>query len=141
MKIYLQRTADGFCIPESNVYEADEQYKQMQKLKIGDIYEVNVKRPRNLLHHRKLMAIIEYMVAIGTVANKQRGIELMKIIAGHFVSYEHDGHKVIVFGSIAFDNMQQSEFEQFYNDCLLGAVNLGYLPKDFDDNVITRGMK
>ena len=52
MKLHVQNTAHGL-VP---LYDAD--YDEKKKLKIGEVYEVAVKRPRNLPFHKKYFSLI-----------------------------------------------------------------------------------
>ena len=52
MKISLLNTVTGL----KPLYDAD--YDEKRKLKIGEVYEADIRRPRNLAFHRKYFALI-----------------------------------------------------------------------------------
>lgn len=52
MKIKLLNTPSGL----KPMY--DEDYEEKKKLKIGEVYEATIKRPRNLSFHKKYFALI-----------------------------------------------------------------------------------
>ena len=53
MKLFVQNTTVGL-LP---LYPAD--LDEKRKLKIGETYEVTIRRPRNVQFHRKFFALIE----------------------------------------------------------------------------------
>ena len=52
MKILLQNTINGL-VP---LYPSD--YDKKRELKLGETYEADIKRPRNIGHHKKFFALI-----------------------------------------------------------------------------------
>lgn len=52
MKLYLLNTREGL----KPMY--DEDYDEKKKLKIGEVYEAEIRQPRNLRFHRKYFALL-----------------------------------------------------------------------------------
>lgn len=86
---------------------------------IGTNEEVRcvITRPRNLKHHRKFFALIGVVFkAQGFYATQENMLDDIKLAIGHSRQFiGHDGLIRIIPNSISFANMDQSEFEQFYN--------------------------
>ena len=87
------------------------------ELKGNDIYTVEIKKGRNLQHHRKFYALLQLCYA-----NQDRYDDLesmtaaVKYYLGHAKAIEgSDGKVYIIPKSISFAKMDQTEFEKFYD--------------------------
>jgi len=108
----------------------------LRKIKDGMI-KVSIRRPRNLLHHRKLFAILNCVVAnsdkwpttadlLIAIKYNLQYVEKVKLIDGRFV---------IVPRSIDFETLDQHSFEEFYNRAVtLCAVELGCTFQELENN-------
>lgn len=93
----------------------------LSKIKFGADVQVKIKRPRNILHHRKLWALANL------VADNQEHYETaeqvvaaLKAATGHcdWFPMKDGEHMVAIPKSIAFHKMDQTEFEAFYDRCI-----------------------
>lgn len=89
----------------------------LHKLSLGDVVKANVRKPRNLQHHRLFFALI------GIVFENQERYETrdellaaIKAATGHATILPMDnGNSIYVPKSISFAKMDQTEFDAFYN--------------------------
>lgn len=142
MKINLLNTISGLkplC---------DEDYEEKKKLKIGEVYEATIKRPRNLSFHRKYFALIncawEYQGEKLT-EHFRNNVELFRktieVAAGWCDKvYSIERREWIeVPKSIAFDKMDNSEFTELYErvkDVLFKYFLKGISVEEFEKNLI-----
>jgi hypothetical protein len=92
----------------------------LSKIKTGDVVQVEVKRPRNIMHHRKFWALANVVYS-----NQEHYPSVDALVAALKAAVGHcdlvpgkGGNLVAVPKSIAFHKMNQSEFEAFYEKCL-----------------------
>ncbi len=90
----------------------------LRKLGQGELVQVEIKKPRNIRHHRMFWALMSLIWE-----NKEREqyptvedvAAAVKIAAGLRTRiYMPDGQLAFIPGSIAFHNMDQTEFSTFY---------------------------
>ena len=96
---------------------ADEQAEEeVRKLKPGQATLVEVKRARNERQHRLYWALIGVIFDHQTrYATRQDLSDALKVAVGHYEEVGKRGEHVIVRPkSIAFANMPQAQFEQFF---------------------------
>lgn len=93
----------------------------LSKIKLGAEVQVDIRRPRNTRHHRKLWALANI------VADNQEHYETpeqvvaaLKAATGHcdWFPMKDGEHMVAIPKSIAFHKMDQTEFETFYDRCI-----------------------
>jgi len=93
----------------------------LSKVKTGDSVVVEIRRPRNLRHHRKFWALVNL------VFNNQEHYEspdhlvaALKTTVGHcdLVPSKDGSTMVALPKSIAFHRMDQTAFEAFYDKCI-----------------------
>lgn len=86
----------------------------LAKLGDGELVDVDVKRTRNLIQHRKFWKLCQYIgEATGRVSDEVAG--LLKLMAGHCDVIEVNGVVYKVAKSIAFTAMDNEEFDVFFN--------------------------
>jgi len=113
MKIALQNTIHGL-IP---LYPSD--WDERKKLKLGEVYEAEITRPRNYPFLKKFFALIN----LGH-QNSQLNMPFetyrhyVVIKAGYFNSYQTDKGVYYEAQSIAFSSMDQETFEEVYSRVL-----------------------
>jgi len=101
--------------------EGDTATAVLGKIKLGDVVKVEIKRPRNLAHHRKFWALMnlvfENQEHYESVENM---VAAMKTAVGHcdFMPSKDGNTMIAIPKSIAFHKMDQTEFETFYENCL-----------------------
>lgn len=97
---------------------ADEQAEEeVRKLKPGQATLVEVKRARNERQHRLYWALVGVIFDHQSrYATRQDLSDALKVAVGHYEEVGKRGEHVIVRPkSIAFANMPQPEFEQFFD--------------------------
>lgn len=102
----------------------DEDYEEKKKLKLGEVYEVTIKQPRNLAFHRKYFALInlawEYQsekVVEHFHHNQELFRKTVEVAAGWCdVMYSISRKEWIeIPKSISFDKMDNNEFTLLYD--------------------------
>lgn len=101
----------------------DEDYEAKKKLKIGEIYEAEIKLQRNPLFHRKFFALINagYAFLPERTQNGFRSIEgfrsYLLVAAGFYETYFNPRLRefVEVPKSLKFSAMDNEEFERVYD--------------------------
>ena len=113
MKIYVKNTLSGL-IP---IYDSD--FEGKRKLKIGQEYKADIKKPRNLKFHKKFFALLN----IGHQNTKlnmsfefYRSYVTMK--SGYYIAYETARGVMVLPKSISFASMDETEFEELYNSVI-----------------------
>ena len=119
MKLLLLNTSQGL----KPCYDSD--YEERKKLKIGETYLANLKKPRNLQFHRKYFALIncswEYQNE-KVVAHFNHSVEAFRktveIAAGWFEPVYLIDKKEWSQApkSVAFDKMDELEFRELYDN-------------------------
>lgn len=141
MKIKLVNTAAGL-FPAM-----DEDYEKKIKLKLNEVYEVEIRQVRNYEFHKKYFSLIntawEYLNETQQQVfgnNKDKFRKSVEITAGHFEpvysiekkSYEHHAK------SISFSKMDEFEFRELYNSVRHVLFNhvLSVSAEEFERNLI-----
>lgn len=142
MKLFCTNTSRGL-IPN---YDSD--FDEKKKLKIGETYSVEIKKPRNIQFHRLYFALIncawEYQNE-GRQKFFKNNIEIFRktveIAAGHCeVVYSIKlSDWVEVPKSISFTSMDELEFKELYSrikDVLFATFLTHISQKEFDENLV-----
>lgn len=133
MKIHVQRQLDNtFTIPYSSDHD------KLKNIKVGDIVECEIKKPRNIAHHKKFFTLIEFVFQNQEkYKNREHLRHDLTIEAGFYDLRENFwGEKVKEPKSISFANMDQIEFNQFYS-AFIDAIYIvyGFDRQDIIENV------
>lgn len=89
----------------------------LRKVKVGDVVRVEVRRPRNLSAHRRFFALVNLVY---TNSEKFPSPDVARRVltcrAGHALQYiiESTGEVLLIPESISFANMDQDEFDAFW---------------------------
>ncbi len=125
--IFLRVTPQGTFEP------ASELYRQMLRAKgftVGEVVKAELSRPRNPKHHRLVMALLQKVLdnADGLMTMDQL-LTIVKIKMGRAVPFTDSATLKVYWvpESIAFDSMDQAEFEEFWKD-LCTLVARDYFP-------------
>lgn len=88
----------------------------------GELVRVTIRRPRNVLHHRKWFALLNVIFPHQSLYPTQETLlAAIKVALGYGDTVKlPDGRTIIVPGSISFAKMDQTAFTSFYDR----AVNL-----------------
>lgn len=109
--LYLTRTLQGF----SAVDDAGKEI--LRKIKLGKMVRCEITQPRNIQHHRKFFALLTTVwQAAGDWTTVEDLLVELKIKLGitKDIVIRDSGEIIKIVGSIAFANMDQLEFEKFY---------------------------
>ena len=132
MKLYVKNTLQGL-IP---LYDSD--FTEKRKLKLNKEYEVEIKHPRNIGHHRKFFALLNLAhsnTSLEMPFETYRKYVIMK--AGYFKVYHTPKGEFYDAESISFANMPQDVFEELYSRVLDVVINdLGCTEQEIMDNLI-----
>ncbi len=98
--------------------------ESIRRIKPGDGVMVDLRKPRNLGHHRKYWALVGFLVSNGTMGwDSELTHEVIKYGSGLATTHTlTNGTVICVGGSISFASMDQIEFEKFYERALDFAV-------------------
>lgn len=112
MKITFIKLLNGTFKP---AYDSD--YESAKKIKLGEPYEFDYKKPRNYLFHKKFFALLNMVFE-----NQERfdNIDVLReeltIAAGFYeIRIGLDGIERKKAKSISFANMDDLEFSELYN--------------------------
>lgn len=122
MDIYCRVTSYGL-IP---LYDSD--YDLSKKLRVGTTVRCRISLPRNYEFHKKFFALVRLtfenlpypLVKRWNINSLEDMVKRFKYDLGYYQVTYIDGEKQIEYKSISFAEMDQEEFEEFYN----ASVNL-----------------
>ena len=121
MKIFCTNTATGL-VP---LYDSD--YEEKRKLKVGEVYQCEVKKPRNIQFHKKFFALIRLGCENSPLNMPQEAYRAyVTMRAGYADVYEVGKGKMALPKSISFSNMDEDEFSKLY----FAVINV--IAKDID---------
>jgi hypothetical protein len=113
-------------------------YEKLKRIKVGDVLECEIKKPRNYKFHKKFFALIEMVYQNQEIyVNKDELREDLTIEAGYFTE------RVDMYGelkkravSISFASMSEYDFEQYYSAVIQVIVNFFKFDRqDIIDNI------
>ena len=112
MKLLCRKTLAGQLAPID-----DAGREAIGRLSMEDIVSVEFRRPRNIGHHRKFFALVNLIYMNQTrYRSPDELLDAIKVLAGHsFPVRLRNGTEVRVPKSIAFHNMDQVEFDAFWD--------------------------
>ena len=120
MEIFLTKTPDGLK-PFS-----DNDYDLLKKIKIGEVVRAEITKPRNLLFHKKFMALVRLVFDNqDRYDNIEDLLVELKLKAGHYQEHITTKGKIVyVPKSISFSAMDEYAFGEFYTNALniLGKI-------------------
>ena len=139
MKLFLQNTAVGL-VP---LYESD--FEEKRKLKVGQVYQADIKVVRNIQFHRKFWALLNTAWAL-LPERTQSGFRSLEgfrshllVAAGFYDLYFNPRLReyVEVPKSISFASMDEAEFSDCYErvkDVIWGILSkrVNITPELFD---------
>ena len=141
MKLFVKNTIDGLVPCDDNDYD------EKKKLKLGEVYQVTISRPRNYEFHKKYFALIN--CAWECLNEKQTEFfkdinnfrKTMELAAGHSEMVYSINRKEFVEQvlSIAFDKMDNDQFQDLYNrvfDVILKYPLKNIKQEEFEKNLI-----
>lgn len=121
-KMTIQEARDNYSLLATCLVPMPDSIDEYKKVKKGDVIDVNVRdKKRNLEHHRKMFAILNYVVEN---SDFQGSADDLLIVLKYEIGYVREfedfmGVKIITPKSINFEVMGQMAFEDFYSRVLL----------------------
>lgn len=109
--ILMTRTLSGLAPDDESATAV------LRRIKPGDVVRVEVRRPRNLSAHRRFFALVNLVY---TNSEKFPSPDVARRVltcrAGHALPYiiESTGEVLLIPESISFANMDQDEFDAFW---------------------------
>jgi hypothetical protein len=98
---------------------------KINRLKPGAMLKLSYSQPRNLGHHRKFFALVQAVAENSEIYDTtDKALVAVKLAAGHvdFVPHPETGELTAVPKSIAFQNMDQAAFDEFYERAVAGVI-------------------
>lgn len=125
-KYNLTKNAGGVFTPASDL-----EAKRLERLKTGCVFEVEIVQRRNPRFHGKVFAFFNYVFECWHQGHEFQDEDKqfnefrkqLTILAGfHDELYDIGGNLKLEAKSLAFDKMEQEEFEQCYNALIRAAI-------------------
>jgi hypothetical protein len=142
MRAILIRTPTGLVGSTDTDHEAWEKFKrQLAHMKPGKFLRMEWATPRNGRHHRKMMALLQFINQNSdTYDTIPKALVAIKLAAGYFDPHidPASGEVQRVPHSIKYESMSQEAFNDFYSHAL-HAVLTCILPQ-FDQEMAMRMM-
>ena len=121
MKFFVKKTLSGL-IP---VFNSDYKALKESKLRIGEVYEVEIKKKRNYEFHKK------YFALINIAFENQEHFELFDDLRD-YITVKSGYHRKVVMPngyvdikpkSISFSSMDEIEFDDLYQKTITSVCN------------------
>ena len=134
-EIFMQRTVGGLKPVDDHGIDV------LRKIKVGEVIQCELNKPRNLAHHRKFWALLNvFWSATGDWSSPYGILVELKVRLGHVqeVLIRDTGEVVKVPKSISFAQMDQTEFDTFYERALAELCKMGggIEPEDLRNEVL-----
>lgn len=131
MKAMLLKTDKGLrgATPEDHAAWAKFRRK-LETMKPGTWLRMEWVRPRHPKHHRKFFALLTLVAENSEIYNTtEKALVAVKLVTGHFDLMVHPetGEILQIPKSIAYESMDQDEFDRFYS-AAIDAVLQHILP-------------
>lgn len=124
MKAVLIKTERGLRGATTQDDTAFQKFKRrLETMRTGTWLRIEAAVPRNGKHHRKFIALLQLITENSEVYDTTaKALVAVKLVVGHFEPHidpeTGELHKVPL--SIAYESMQQDEFDLFYKDAIDG---------------------
>jgi hypothetical protein len=93
-------------------------FEELRKIKDGRTFICEIKRPRNLKHHRKYWALINLISDNLDGVTPEALSNAVKMMIGHVVTVQFGDKNISYPDSISFDKMNQDQFNDFYEQAV-----------------------
>jgi len=116
----------------------DTDLEESKKIKVGEIYVYEYKKPRNLKFHRKFFALIKLLFDNQEVYQDIEDLRQDLTIAAGYYTIRQDmhGNDVPKPMSISFSSMDEHQFNNLYNDIIdVIVVKFNFNRDDIRENV------
>ena len=98
----------------------DSDYEKMRKMKVGDLLECEIRKPRNYKFHKKFFALLNLVYQ-----NQERYDNIddlrhdLTIVSGYYKERTNlKGEPIKIAKSISFAKMEETEFGNLYDNFL-----------------------
>jgi len=127
MKILMVKSLNNTF---SCAYNSD--LDSLKKIKPNEMVEVEIKKKRNIMHHRKFFALIDLVYQNQELYTNSENLRNdLTIAAGYYdTRFNFEGVEIIEAKSISFAAMDQTEFNDFYNAVVDTIVKHFHFDKD-----------
>lgn len=126
MKAILVKTETGLRGSTAVDHDAWEKFKRrLLTFKPGTFLRMEWSRPRNGKHHRKLFALLTLVAENSeTYDTTEKALVAIKLVVGHYEPFidPKTGELLQMPKSIAYDAMDQDEFDKFYSAAIDGVL-------------------
>lgn len=97
----------------------DESSARIARVEFGEVAEIRIVRHRSLPQHRLFFGILQHVAENSRFETPERLLVALKIRLGRYdLCRLPNGRDVPVPQSIAFEKMDQAEFQTFFNDAV-----------------------
>lgn len=136
MQLNFIKYPGGQLIPAS-----DMDAERMTKFKTGEMYKVEMKLPRNPEFHKKVFSFFQFCFAhwkadrefMDEIGQFEVFRKHLTVLAGFYNEYFNlNGDVRIEAKSLAFDSMDQDQFERVYQALIQAAM--AHIFKDMDES-------
>lgn len=136
MKVNVSKQPGGVLIPAS-----DMDAESLTKFKSGNVYEIEIKLPRNPHFHGKVFAFFQYCFANWKsdreFIDEKGQFDLFRknltVLAGYYEQYfKIDGSVRVEAKSLSYGSMEQPEFESCYQALIQAAMTNIFTGSDED---------
>jgi hypothetical protein len=109
--LFLRKRPDGALEPTDDLGR-----QVVGRISAGAVVRAEVKRPRNIGHHRKLWALVTLIYENQTrYRTPEDLLGVLKVAAGHYTTVATADGEIRVPNSVSFSAMDQTEFERFWD--------------------------
>ena len=106
------------------MYDSD--LEEKKRLRVGETVVCTIKKARNYEFHKKFFALVRLTLdnlpektaeRLG-ICDEEDMLNCLKLDLGMFTTAWYDHTQVVKLSSISFANMDETEFQRFYNRCI-----------------------
>jgi len=127
MKIYVKKTSTGL-VP---IYNSDYEGLKECKLKLGEEYEVEIKKKRNYKFHKKYFALLNLCFENQDKFEDINDLRYYLTMKSGFVKKIDTGNGIMhIPKSISFSNMDEIEFDNLYQLTITTVCNFIGIEKE-----------
>lgn len=121
MRLYLVKTEGGDLLPLDA-----EDHAYVSRLAAGESLECDTRKARNPGQHKKFFALFDTAFkSQNKYANRKQLMVELKLRAGWYDEHvTHDGKLVYVPKSLSWAQMDQEEFERFYDEAVKALADM-----------------
>jgi hypothetical protein len=133
MKGFMVKTPSGF-------HPAPESVEDFEKIGMGEIVQVEIKKPRNIKFHRKFFALLKVSFENqDKYTNPEHFRKAVLLESGHYEIIQVGDKAVFDVNSISFANCDEYAFSKIYDhalDVILEKYCMGSTKEEIDKAVL-----